>query len=552
MKEVKLEVDPNLSAAENRQMLAARLSDVMTDLVFETSNYRRTLFDSLIDAAKTHGFNHKVSEDVNFKALNYRQLITKSFALGSAIAKVSKPKELLGVLMPNANSNAVLFFALQSHLRIPVMMNYSTGIANLISSAKTSKMKTIISSRRFIELAKLEEAVSALLKSGFNVVYLEDFAVNNITIFDKLKGLVAGFFPKHAYNLVNGKGNIDHKQACAVLFTSGSSGAPKGVMLSHENIQANRFQMSSKIDFSKNDIIFNALPMFHSFGLTAGTILPILSGVKVFFYPSPLPYKVIPEIVYSINATILFATNTFLNGYARFAHNYDFYSLRYVFAGAEKVYEETRSIWAEKFGIRILEGYGATETSPILSVNTAMEYKKGSVGRILPGITTILEEIEGINDGKKLIVKGPNVMLGYLLAEQPGKLQEVDNATYDTGDIVDIDDEGYIFIKGRAKRFAKIAGEMVSLGAIEVALQKLWPDFDSAVTTLPDSKKGEQIILVTTNKKGEKSEIVKYFKENNLPDIATPKTILVVDKLPLLGTGKIDYVGLNEVAKADI
>jgi acyl-[acyl-carrier-protein]-phospholipid O-acyltransferase/long-chain-fatty-acid--[acyl-carrier-protein] ligase len=324
---------------------------------------------------------------------------------------------------------------------------------------------------------------------------------------------------------------------------------PKGVVLSHKNIQANRYQLGSRVDFGPTDIVFNALPIFHSFGLTGGTLLPILSGIRTFFYPSPLHYRIVPELVYDTNSTIMFGTDTFLSGYARFANPYDFYSIRYVFAGAEKLKEETRKIWAEKYGVRIFEGYGATETSPALSTNTPMHNKPGTVGRILPGISCKLESVPGIEDGGKLIVSGENIMKGYLMSDSPGKLVPPANGLYDTGDIVSFDEEGYITIKGRAKRFAKIAGEMISLTAIETYLTKLWPHNKHAVVTIFDAKKGEALVLVTDNQDADRSNIWSYAKQNGINELSVPKNIKIVDTVPLLGTGKTDYIKIKELAE---
>jgi acyl-[acyl-carrier-protein]-phospholipid O-acyltransferase/long-chain-fatty-acid--[acyl-carrier-protein] ligase len=326
-----------------------------------------------------------------------------------------------------------------------------------------------------------------------------------------------------------------------VLFTSGSEGSPKGVVLSHVNVQANRSQVSARIDFGPSDIVFNALPMFHSFGLTCGTLLPIFSGLRVFLYPSPLHYRIVPELVYETNATIMFGTDTFLSGYARFAHPYDFYSMRYVFAGAEKLKEETRKIFAERFGVRIFEGYGATETSPVLSLNSPMHHQAGSVGRLLPGISYKLETVPGIEQGGKLIVQGPNVMLGYLRVENPGELERPDAAGYDTGDIVEIDDNGFIFLRGRVKRFAKIAGEMVSLSAVEDMASSIWPVSSHAVVNIPDPKKGETLVLMTTQKDASRDSLSAYAREQGITELSVPKRLLLVDELPLLGTGKVDY-----------
>ena len=276
-------------------------------------------------------------------------------------------------------------------------------------------------------------------------------------------------------------------EPAVVLFTSGSEGMPKGVALSHANVLANREQVAARIDFSSQDMILNALPLFHSFGLTTGTLLPLLSGMRTFFYPSPLHYRIVPEIAYDVNATLLFGTNTFLAGYARFAHPYDFYSVRYAFAGAEKLKDETRRVWTDKFGVQVFEGYGTTETSPVLAANTPIDMRAGTVGRFLPGIEYALDPVPGV-EGGRLSVRGPNVMLGYLKHDKPGVIQppatERGAGWYDTGDIVTIDADGFVTIQGRAKRFAKIGGEMISLAAVEELAARAWPDAQHAVRQL--------------------------------------------------------------------
>jgi acyl-[acyl-carrier-protein]-phospholipid O-acyltransferase/long-chain-fatty-acid--[acyl-carrier-protein] ligase len=334
------------------------------------------------------------------------------------------------------------------------------------------------------------------------------------------------------------------------LFTSGSEGTPKGVVLSHSNILANHKQIQSRINFNAQDVVLNFLPMFHSFGFTVGTMLPIMSGMTTFFYPSPLHYAVIPEIAYEINATIMFGTNTFLSAYGKKAHPYDFYSIRYVVAGAEKLQEGTRQLWADKFGIRILEGYGATETAPVTSVNTPMDCKPGTVGRIMPDMDYHLETIPGIDEGGKLHVSGPNIMLGYLLADNPGTLVPPESiygkGWYDTGDIVHIDDEGFISIRGRSKRFAKIGGEMVSLTAVEQLASKAWPGALHAAVSIPDSKKGEQILLLTTQKNAVLQDIEAVAE--GVAKIALPRKIFIVDAIPVMATGKVNYPAVTDLA----
>jgi len=287
------------------------------------------------------------------------------------------------------------------------------------------------------------------------------------------------------------------------------------------------------------------LPVFHSFGLTAGTILPLISGVPVYFYPSPLHYRIVPELIYGSNSTIIFGTDTFLNGYARTAHAYDFRSLRYCFAGAEPVKPSTREIYMEKFGIRILEGYGVTETAPVISINTPMYNKPGTVGKILPGMDYRLEDVLGVDEGGRLFVSGPNVMAGYLLAEDPGVLKPLQDGWHDTGDIVSIDADGFIRIRGRAKRFAKIGGEMVSLAAVEALAGDIWPDALTAVCSVPDAKKGEKLIMLTEAEGATRKDFMVFAKSRGAMDLMIPAEVHL-DKVPLLGTGKIDYVGVSK------
>ncbi|MEI6730809.1 MAG: AMP-binding protein, partial [Pseudomonadota bacterium] len=423
-------------------------------------------------------------------------------------------------MLPTAITTSITFFALNAFGKTPAMLNFTAGAAQIASACKIASATNVLTSKRFVSVGKLDNIIAELQSQNINIIYLEDLA-KQITLFDKLLGSLAAFVPA----ILNKR--IPGDAPAVILFTSGSEGTPKGVVLSHRNIQSNRFQLSARIDFGATDKVFNCLPMFHSFGLTGGTLLPILSGIKTFYYPSPLHYKVVPELIYDTNSTILFGTDTFLAGYAKFASSYDFYSIRYIFAGAEKLKEQTRRIYEEKYGVRIFEGYGATETSPVISTGTPMQNRIGSVGRFMPGIEYRLEQVPGIEAGGQLFVKGGNIMLGYLRAENIGKLEAPVDGWYDTGDIVEIDPQGYIFIKGRVKRFSKIGGEMVSLAAVEIAINKLWQGSAHAVVAVPDAKKGEQIVLLSEYASANREEIITYFKSEKLAEIALPKRIII-------------------------
>ncbi len=539
----KIIIEDQVSGRRRRQLMGEKLYEIMSNILFLGTDLDKTLFQSLLEAKKIHGGNHKIVEDIKREPLTYQRLILASIIMGRKMAKLTQKGEAVGLLMPNVLGTIVTFFGLQAYGRVVALLNFSTGIQNVVNSSITSQLKIVCTARAFIETAKLQGMIKALQDNNIKIVYLEDIK-NEITFSNKLFAIFASRMPWF-FGLTQ-----KPEQAlmpAVILFTSGSEGTPKAVVLSHRNLNANKGQLSSRVDFSPADILLNALPIFHSFGLTAGTILPILYGMKVFFYPSPLHYRVIPELSYDINATILFGTNTFLAGYARYAHPYDFYSIRYVYAGAEKLKEENRRLWADKFGVRIFEGYGATETSPVISANTPMHNKPGTVGKLMPGIEHHVSPVADITNGGRLSVKGPNIMLGYMFFDKPGVLVPPIDGWYDTGDIVAFDNDGYISIQGRAKRFAKIGGEMVSLTFVEHYMDKLWPNDMHAVVTMPDEKKGEQLVLITTHEDAEKSEIIQYARANGISELAVPKTIHLVAKIPLLGSGKVDYAGINEL-----
>ncbi|MBL4800544.1 MAG: acyl-[ACP]--phospholipid O-acyltransferase [Emcibacter sp.] len=531
----------NVTGKERRRILGDKLYTVMSDMMFQTSDRHKTLFQSLLDCRITHGGRHLILEDVDRNPISYNKLITGSYVLGRHISRRTEAGETVGLLLPNSNGCVVTFFALQLYGRIPAMLNFSAGLANIRTACTAAKVSKVLTSRRFIEAAGLE-AVIAGLEAHVEFVYLEDIKAE-IGALSKAYGLIAGLFPGVFYR------NVMPKRApedtAVVLFTSGSEGVPKGVALSHVNLQSNRYQLAARVDFNPSDIVFNALPIFHCFGMTGGLLLPLLSGLRTFLYPSPLHYKIVPELVYDTNATIMFGTDTFLSGYARHANVYDFYSMRYIFAGAERLKPETKLAWAEKFGVRVFEGYGATETAPVLAVNTPMHNKIGSVGKLLPDVVYRLKKVPGIHTGGQLVVRGPNVMKGYLLVDHPGELLPPEGGWYDTGDIVEIDDKGYVTIIGRAKRFAKIAGEMVSLTAVEALVSGLWPDNLHAAVALPDGKKGERIILVTDFPDAGREAISQKIKTEGLPDLMLPRSIMTVDQMPILATGKIDYRGVD-------
>jgi acyl-[acyl-carrier-protein]-phospholipid O-acyltransferase/long-chain-fatty-acid--[acyl-carrier-protein] ligase len=547
LRPVCVDVPAALKGRTRRAALGRIMQDIMVDAAFRPERLQRSLFGALLDARSLYDRGLPMIADIvpnetggtTLTELPYARLILGSVILGRKLAAFTKPGEHVGVMLPSAVGTVVTFFALQSRGRVPAMMNFTTGADGMLSCCAAAGIETILTSRRAVQKGKLDRLVEAV-SAKIRFIYLEDVRAS-ISLLDKLGGMLTA---RRAERLPGAA--LDAGSPALVLFTSGSEGTPKGVVHSHRALLANCAQLRAVVDFNPADRVFNALPMFHSFGMTA-TLLPLMYGIRGFLYPSPLHYRIVPEMVYAEQSTIMFGTDTFLTGYVRKGNALDFQSLRYIFAGAEKVRPETRAAYMAHFKKPIFEGYGVTETAPVLALNTSGQARDGSVGRMLPGIQTRLEPVPGIEDGGRLFVRGPNVMLGYLRAEAPGVLQPPPDGWYDTGDIVAIDEIGFVTIKGRAKRFAKIGGEMVSLAAAETLANALWPDDVHAVVTVPDARKGEKLLLVTTRHDAEPRALLASVRERGVAEIQVPRDICVVDKIPLLGTGKTDYPAVQRL-----
>jgi acyl-[acyl-carrier-protein]-phospholipid O-acyltransferase/long-chain-fatty-acid--[acyl-carrier-protein] ligase len=412
----------------------------------------------------------------------------------------------------------------------------------LRAACQISGVKTILTSRRFVDQGKLEDLIDAL-QDGQKIVYLEDVRAR-IGLADRAYAALAGVLPRrfHARAKPDDPG--------VILFTSGSFGAPKGVVLTQANLIANVRQISTHIALDPAWVMFNPLPTFHCLGLTGGVLLPILTGMKAFQYPSPLHVKQIPPLIREANASILLATDTFVNQYARAAASGDMASLQFVVCGAEKVRDETHDLVAQKIGpAPVLEGYGATEAAPVIAVNQPGANRRGTVGPLLPELEARIEPVEGIARGGRLFVRGPNIMAGYL--HENGVLEPPLDGWHDTGDVVEIDADGWMRIIGRAKRFAKIAGEMISLTAAETLASAVWPDARHAVVALPDSRKGERLVLFTDRLDAAVDPLIAHAQSIGAPEIAVPRKIVPVPEIPLLGTGKTDYVTIQRMAESE-
>ncbi|KQU65687.1 2-acyl-glycerophospho-ethanolamine acyltransferase [Aminobacter sp. DSM 101952] len=524
-------------AGYSQTTTANALFDRFAEARLAGTDLDRGLFYAVRDAADRYGASRPIVEDVVGGALSYRKLLTGTRVLGRRLEAQTSHGEAVGVLLPNANGVVLTLLGLVSAGRVAAMINYTAGASNVASAVKTAAIKTIVSSRAFIQKADLADIVVAAEQAGARMVWLEELR-DSITAIEKAVAAVQWRRPLQPQ---------DAARPAVILFTSGSEGMPKAVVLSHRNLVANAMQAEARIGISPADKLFNVLPVFHSFGLTGGTILPLVTGVRLFLYPSPLHYKLIPDVARKIRPTIMFGTDTFLAAYARTAEDGDFSSLRFVVAGAEPVRAETRRVWRDRFGAEIIEGFGLTEAAPVVAVNTATHGRDGTVGRLLPGMRMRLEEVEGVSEGGRLWLNGPNLMMGYMTADRPGELQPLEG-WHDSGDIVSVDREGFLTIRGRAKRFAKIAGEMVSLGAVEMLVQALWPEERHAAVAVPDKRKGERIVLVTTAGNADPETLRLYGKQAGAADLMVPHDIIKVREIPVLGSGKTDYVAARHMA----
>jgi len=536
---------PALPSAKLRRRRAGELMRrILLDMLVATRP-QRTLSEAFLDAKATFGSGYGLIEDVRMKEETYGSLLKMALGLARLTMPLTRCGEVVGVMMPNTAATLGLILGLSGAGRVPALLNYTAGPEGLRAACEVAKINKIFTSRAFLEKARLGHVLEGL--QNVKVHYLEDLK-DRLRLADR---------PWILWYLLRSRLPNDGQRpddAAIVLFTSGSEGKPKGVVHTHNSLLSNVAQVRALADFSPLDKFMISLPLFHSFGLTSGVIMPLVSGCRAFLYPSPLHYRIIPELVYDRNCTVLFGTSTFLANYGKFAHPYDFGRLRYVVAGAEKLSEDVRRLWIEKFGIRVLEGYGVTECAPVIAVNVPMAARSGSVGQMVPGMEYELEPVPGIESGGVLHVTGPNLMKGYLLHDKPGVVQppkSVREGWYSTGDVVFVDEDDFIHIRGRVKRFAKIAGEMISLEVVERIAASAAPGFAHAATTRTDAAKGEALVLFTTATGLGREQLGAAAKSLGAPELAVPRIVQTVSEIPLLGTGKTDYVRLKQMAEAN-
>ncbi|HXC54022.1 MAG TPA: AMP-binding protein [Rhizomicrobium sp.] len=509
----------------------------------DISRSQQPVFHALIEARSRFGSERAALVDGDDRVMTYEDIVRAALALGHALKRGTRSGESVGILLPTGAGAVIAFFAVSAYGRVPAMLNFTSGIAGLKSALKTARIKRIVTAHRFVQIGKFDAMIDEL-SENHEIVYLEDVR-QKLSLLDKLFAAVGTFVPSLVAS------HALHSTPAVILFTSGTEGEPKGVALSHANLLANVEQVRAHIALYETDILFNPLPTFHCFGLTVGSLMPLLLGIKIVCHPTPLQPHEIVKRIRETGATILLSTDTFISQYARAGDQGDLNSLRLAVCGAERLRDETRALLRKKYSIELLEGYGVTEAAPVIAANQMEANRPGTVGRLMKGMTARLEPVEGIANAGRLFVKGPNVMLGYIKADKPGVIQPPQDGWHDTGDVVSIDEEGFIAIRGRLKRFAKIGGETVSLAVVESIASALWPDHNHAAIAVPDGRKGEQIVLVTTNKDANRHDLVGWAHNHGVADLAVPRRIMAVDDIPVLGTGKTDYVQVEKMAKAE-
>jgi acyl-[acyl-carrier-protein]-phospholipid O-acyltransferase/long-chain-fatty-acid--[acyl-carrier-protein] ligase len=493
--------------------------------------------------------------DSTGREMTYGKTLIGSLLLSRLIRKMRPQDSKVGVLLPPSVGGAITNVALLFAGKIPVNLNFTTGAEAMASAVKQCEMQTIITSRIFLEKAGIKEMDG--------MIYLEE-VMKQITSFQKVWISAAAYLlPARLLYYLFDRSDKSIDSLATVIFSSGTTGIPKGVMLSHHNIISNILGLSKLYNLTNKDRIIGILPFFHSFGFTGTIWFPLLIGFGAVYHPNPMDAKTIGKMVFKYRVTILISTPTFLATYLRYCSAEDFSSLRFAVAGSEKLSEALFNAFKQKYGLDLLEGYGCTEMAPVISLSAPnilhegirqIGHKFGTVGHPIPGITAkVVDPDDGtlLPYGKEglLLVKGPNRMIGYL--GNPEKTAEVLKGDwYVTGDIASIDEDGFIRITDRLSRFSKIGGEMVPHLRIEEVVNLITEEQCSVVTAVPHERRGERLVLLHTSRKYSSDEIWQRLSETDLPKIWIPKreNIYCVETIPLLGTGKVNLMKAKAIA----
>ena len=533
-------------------------------LIADAWQFRRARLEPLprnfVRSARRHPRRFFMTDATSVK-VSFGTALVKTIFLARRLKKVWRGQEMVGLFLPPSVPGALVNYAAFLGGKVPVNLNYTLSEATIAHCAQQCQLKTVITSRKFLEKIKL--------KPPGELLFLEDLAANPTTAEKLTAWLLAKFAPFRLLKRAAGqKKNVQLDDLATVIFSSGSTGEPKGVMLTHYNILSNLEQFGHILNFTHRDRLLGILPFFHSFGFTVTLCLPAEIGAGVVFHPNPLDARAIGTLVRENAVTILLSTPTFLQIYMRGVPSADFGSLQLVVVGAEKLSERLADAFEQHFGIRPLEGYGTTECAPAVAVNI-MDFraagfhqiggKRGKIGRVLPGMTARLTDPEHpwsettvpAGEPGMLLVRGPNVMRGYL--GLPDKTADVlRQGWYCTGDVATLDEDGFLQITGRLSRFSKIGGEMVPHLKIEEKLQELAGVADTVfvISSVPDEKKGERLVVLHKLAENDLQACLEKFAACDLPNLWKPKAdaFFRVENFPLLGTGKLDLRAVKELA----
>jgi acyl-[acyl-carrier-protein]-phospholipid O-acyltransferase / long-chain-fatty-acid--[acyl-carrier-protein] ligase len=536
-------VRTNGAGSRARRAHATRQVQMLLESAVLDARPRQSIVEAFLDAMRREGRAAQIIEDLDETPRSYGELLKGALAIGRWLQRRTEPDERVGLLLPNVIPTVCTILGMMAFRRVPAMLNYSAGPVAVKSACIAAGIRTLVTSHAFIERAQLAPLLQAL--DGARVLYLEDVR-GGMRRLDKIWLLAYAMLMPRRATL-----RSRPEDPAVVLFTSGSEEQPKGVVLSHDAVIANIRQIATVTDFTPRDRILNALPVYHSYSFTAGLMLCLLTGTRLFLYVSPLRHRAIPEIAYRRDVTGLYGTSTFLSYWGRSADPLDFRTVRYVISGGEKLGSDVSRLFAEKFGLRIFEGYGATECAPVIALSTPQCFRAGTVGRLLPGVEMRLEARPGIPHGGVLHVRGPNLMLGYYLYDKPGVLQPPRSlfgaGWHCTGDVIDVDAEGVIAVVGRVRRFAKIAGEMVSLDKVEEIARWASPAAQHAAVLWTQAAGGETCVLFTTDAQLTRQALALAARRLGLQDLAVARHLVYLAELPVLGSGKTDYVTLQNV-----
>ena len=546
-----------LPPTSSSQEVRRAVQDLGAEAFARRKKRMHTLPQSFIYTARRHPFRFAMADGQTPK-LNYFAVLARTILLARRLRKQWQGQEMVGILMPPSIPGAIVNLAAMLMGKVPVNLNYTASDATLSSCAEQCNLKTVVTARAFLERVKVQPPAEA--------IFLEELATKP-GFGERLSCVLAAILlPAKALMKFAGcerPASLD--DIATIIFSSGSTGDPKGVILTHYNIASNVEQLNQVFMLHAHDRIMGILPFFHSFGFTGTLCLPAATGIGVVFHPNPLDSRVIGALVNKYAVTLLLATPTFLNAYTRRCTPEDFGSLRFVMAGAEKLPDRISQAFEDQFGIRPLEGYGCTECSPAVTVNTIdfraasfrqVGAKRGSIGHPLPGITVKIVDPDtmepvGVDVPGLLLVRGPNIMRGYL--NKPEKTAEVlRDGWYNTGDIARMDEDGFLRVTDRLSRFSKIGGEMVPHIKIEDLLQELAGATEQTfvVTAVPDEKKGERLIVLHTLGEPQLEECLEKLGKSDLPALWRPRPdqFLRIENLPYLGTGKLDLRKARELA----